>query len=495
MNVIGFTNVPSSAIASGVFVEQANVRGSLGGLKIPEKIALFGQYNSGKSVVNYTPRLLASADEAASLYGVGSMLHLMARKAFAAAGSVPIYACPIPDSVSGTAAQGSITVSGNASSSGTLALFIAGQKVPVPVTLGSNAATVAQAIASALAAAVNLPVSGSPSGAVINLTAKWKGTTGNDIGIKLDLDDGDSLLEPTGITLTISQLAGGATNPDPSNAFEALGATFFTFIAYPFADSANLTILDNYFNARIAPGVKKPIVAMIGDVTLRAVYNAMITLRNGPGETFVNVEASPSLPCEIAASAVGACANSAQANPARPWKTLLLPGIRAGTLPAWTWAMHDATQGLGGGTTDPNLDGTVKIHDLVTTYQTNALGAADDSFRYPETIANMQGKIYSLDNLFSGTPFDRAIVVDDEATTGLEYAISPKRVKGFLIRLLDELWLPNAWSKNRAAILASIVAEIDSGNAGRINVRFTDVMSAGLRIMAIEYQWSFSAGA
>ena len=66
--MIGFSLVPRTAIASGVFVEQEAVKGSLGALVIPQKIALFGQYNAGKSPTNYVPRLLASADEAASLY-------------------------------------------------------------------------------------------------------------------------------------------------------------------------------------------------------------------------------------------------------------------------------------------------------------------------------------------------------------------------------------------------------------------------------------------
>lgn len=490
---IGFSFVPSSAIASGVFIEQENVRGSLGTLRIPEKIALFGQYNSGKAPANFTPRLLTSPDEAADLYGVGSMLHLMARKAFAAAGIVPIYALPIPDNGSASAAEGSITVEGTASSHGTIALFITNQKISVPVTLGDSANDVAAAIAAALSADVNLPVTATPSGPVIYFTAKWKGETGNAITIKRDLDDSDSLQEPTGITLTISDMTGGATDPDPTDAFEALGAGFFTFIAYPYATSGNLAILEAYGAARVMPDVKKPFVGMIGNVEPRADFLTTAEGRNSAWTTLVNVEGSPSLPCEIAASAASICAASSEANPARPWKTLPLSGIRSGGLPAWTWAQHNAVQAAGGGSTDPQLDGTMRIHDLVTTYKTNALGAADDSFRYPETIANMQAKIYSLDNLFTGTPFDRAIVVDDQAVTGLPYVISPKRVKGFLIRLVDELWMPNAWSKERKAIVDSIVAEIDSQNAGRINVQLTDVIALGLRIMAIKYQWAFSA--
>lgn len=493
--MIDFSLVPSTAVASGIFVEQEAVKGSLGALKIPQKIALFGQYNSGKTPTAYTPRLLSSSDEAAQLYGVGSMLHLMARKAFLGCGAVPVYAVPIPAASGAVAATGSITVSGSATSRGAIALFIGGQKVSVSVPLSASDSDVATAITSAISAAVNLPLTASPSGPVVNLAAKWAGVSSNGIKIALDLDDGDSLSEPNGISLAISQPSGGTTDPVTDSAFDALGATFFTQIAYPYDSAAALTSLDAYFTARLSPEVKKPILAMIGSTALRSDFVTAVALRNSPAETYVNVESSVSIPCEISASAVGVCARSAESNPARPWKTLVLPGIRAGTLPALTWAEHNTAQKAGGGTTDPNLDGTVQIHDLVTTYKTNALGAEDDAWRYPETIANIQGKIYSLDNLFRSAPFDRGVVVDDKAVTSISYAVSPKRVKAYIIRLVDELWIPNAWSKNRKEIVASIVTEIDSENAGRINARITDILTAGLRIVAIKYQWAFSPAA
>ena len=493
--MIDFSSVPSSAIASGVFVEQEAVARGVGALKIPQKIALFGQYNSGKSPVNYAPRLLNSADEAASLYGVGSMLHLMARKAFKGAGIVPIYAFPIPADASASAATGSITVTGTTTSRGTIALFISGQKVSIAIPLASSAADVASAIVSAIGAAVNLPVTASLAGSTVNLESKWKGESANTIKMALDLDDTDSLAEPSGISIVFSQLSGGATDPSTAPAFDAMGATFFTQVAYPYDSAAQLATLDEYWTSRISPEIKKPFLAIIGNTETIANFTSRVTNRNSPVETYVNAELAASLPCEIAASAVAVCAKSAESNPARPWKNLVLPGIRAGTNPAFTYAQHNSCQSAGGGTTDPLIDGTVKIHDLVTTYKTNALGADDDVFRYPETIANIQAKIYSLDNLFSSAPFDRAIVVDDKAVTGLDYAMSPKRVKSFVLRLIDELWIPNAWSKNRDDIVASIEAEIDASNPGRINVGVGDILAAGLRVIAIKYRWAFAPSA
>lgn len=492
---IAFTTVPSNAVASGVFVEQEAVQGSLGDLVIPQKIALFGQYNAGKTVTNYTPRLLNGPDEAASLYGVGSMLHLMAIKAFLQNGGVPVYAIPMPDDVSGTAAQGSITVSGTCTGSGVLALFIGGQKVQVPIALGDSASAVATKISTRLSASVNLPVTNSPSGAVVTLTAKFKGLTGNGITIVENLDPEDALQAPLGITLAISQPSGGLLNPNTTSAFDALGNTFFTQIAFPFTDSDNLGRLDSYWDTRISAEVKKPFIAMIGDVNLIATYQSAVTARNSAAETYVNVEGSPNIPFEIAAAAVSACSASASADVVRPWKNLQLKGIRSGGRPEFTWQQHNDTQLLGGGTTYPSTTGEIYIKDLVTTYKTNALGAEDDSLRYPETIANYQAKVYSLDAMFLSEPFTRAVVIADGDVSSKSYVVSPSRVKGYLRRLVDELWIANNWSHSGDTIKASIITEINSGNPGRIDAQLTDVISTGLRIVAVKYQWAFTPAA
>lgn len=492
--MIGFSFVPANAVASGVFVEQKNVRLSFGSLLIPQKIALLGQYNSDKTPVDYVPRLLTSADDAASLYGNGSMLHLMAIKAFAGHGTVPIYAFPLPDENLSVAAAGSITVANAATAAGTISLYIAGQKLSIPVANGTAHTAVATAIGAAINAKVSLPVTATVVGATVNLTSKWKGLSANGITIEVDLGTGEDELEPTGTTLTIVDMASGDVDPSIEDALAEFGDTWYTFVAMPYADNTNLDLLEALWTARIAPTIKRPFVGMVGTVATYANFVTALSSRNSPATTFIPVESSPNLICELAAAAAGVCAASAQANPAQPYKTLTLPGILAGAgVAPLTYAQKDALEQLGGSVVEPQTDGTVRIYDLVTTYTTNALGAADDAWRYPETIANVMAKIYSLDNLFTGTPFDRAIVVDDDAISGLDYAISPKRVKGFVIKLIDDLWIPNAWSKNRDDIVASVSAEINSGNAGRIDVELTDVIAAGLRIVAVKYNWTFQA--
>jgi phage tail sheath gpL-like len=172
---------------------------------------------------------------------------------------------------------------------------------------------------------------------------------------------------------------------------------------------------------------------------------------------------------------------------------MTLPGIKPGAVAPWTYAQRNAVVAAGGCATFIDASGVVRIKDMVTTYVTNPLGAVDDSWRKTETVTNYQAKVYSLDQLFMSSPFDQGKIVDDDAVTGQSYAIRPKTVKAYLIDLIDSLWIPQAWSKERDAIVAGIVVEINAMNPGRMDVLIPDVTVTGLRIMAIKYQWSFAA--
>jgi phage tail sheath gpL-like len=172
-----------------------------------------------------------------------------------------------------------------------------------------------------------------------------------------------------------------------------------------------------------------------------------------------------------------------------------LAGIRAGQAATWTWSENDETLKLGGSTTKNNPDGTVKMVDFATTYKTNAAGTADDTYRFAAWLGNWQTKLYSLDVMLGSAPFIDAVVIKDTDVAGVDYAISPKVLKGYVIDLIDGMWVPLALTKDRAAVVAGIVCEINATNPGRIDLMIPDVFAAGLRIIAGKINWSFYAPA
>lgn len=491
---ISFSEVPANAIASAVFIEQEYKRNGVPG-PIPQRIAMLAQYNSGKTPTANVAVKVTSADDVANRAGMGSMAHLMAKKLFGAMGSgaVPVDWFPIGDGTG--SATGTITVTVTTATAGTIKLYIAGRLVSIPVDSAAAQNDIATAIAAAINADLELPVSATVDTNVVTLTAKWVGLSANGITVRQDINSADAAGEPGGVTVVIAALSGGSADPSIATALTNMGGTWYTWVLCPYNADASLDLLEASGEARIDPGVKKPFAGVVGFNDTRANYLTWLASRNSPWTTSVPAEGSPNHPAEIAAACVGSCAVSANAEPARPFRTLPLTGIIPGASAPWTYAEANAVEAAGGSWTETDAGGIVRIKDLLTTYVTNALGAVDESWRYTVTITNVQAKIYSLDQTFLSAPFDRAVVVDDDSVTGKEFAVSPKRVKGYIVQLIDEQWIPEAWSKNRDEIVAGIVVEINATNPGRIDVLVPDIIAVGLRIMAVKYQWSFAPAA
>ena len=485
---MNFDNVPANAAASAVFIESRAKKIGYGGLLIPMRIVLIGQYNLGKTPTVNVPVNLTDADTAAALYGFGSELHLMAKAAFKMAGIVPIDAIPVSPGT--TAATGTFTVTGPATSAGTIALYVGGQRISVAVASGDSANTIAAAINSAINAATALPATGGVATNVVTVTSRYKGVVANGISLGQDLSSGDAAGEPLGVTIAIGAMAGGATNPDPTAALAALGNTFYTHIGCGYTDATSLAAYKAAGDARFLPGVKKPIEVYVPSASDYSTFNGVVAALNTQWITFLNVEGLYSSFPELVGTAVGAFAAAGQSTPERPLKNIPLSGIRGNPAKSWTYAQADATVKAGGSVFRTSADGSVTFSDVVTTYKTTVLGAADDTWRQTQSVHLDQAKTYFLDNLFSGSAFSRATVIDDLTVTDADYAISPRRLKQFLVGAIDA-WVKSGWTKNRDQVVASIVTEIDTNNAARLNTSFQDSSVSGLSIIAVQHNWAF----
>jgi phage tail sheath gpL-like len=493
MSDITYNEVDSTYEASGVFVEPEKVQRKLTPAIQPQKILIFGQYNSGKSPTDDTPELVQSLDSAKTKYGRGSMLAIMIEAALKTCGAVPIYACPIADDGSGVAASGTITFATTATASGTFYFYIAGRKVSVSVTTGDGPDDVATACAAAINALPDLPVSAAVNGSTaeqVDITAKWDGVTGNGITIKANLGASDADYAPGGTTATIAAMSSGANDPDISTALENFGDTQYTQLVIPYNDDTTYGAVATKGTELYRASVKKPFMAYNGSVALKSALTTLAAARNSKFFSVVPVPGSNTPYFEIGAEAAGAAARSAQLDPGRPGKKTALPGI----LPpseAWDYTDRNDLVKLGISTTIVDGQGVVYIEDLCTTYTTeNSIEVS--AWRFVSTMTNIFNKIYQLDSVFALPPFDNCVVVDDASTTSKAYAVRPKTVKAYMVQLVD-FWVDQAWSKNRDQIVAALVAEIDGVNPGRINTLVPDVIAAGGRIFAVKYEWDFNA--
>lgn len=491
---IGFSLTPSSAAASAVFVEQENVRRGVGAA-LPHKVLLVGQYNTGNTPTDDVAQQLLDVADAQTRYGRGSMLALMAARAFASgAVGYDVYALPVADSGTAVKATGTVVVSGTASAAGSIALMIAGVKVTAAIASGDTATAAGDAIAAAVGANLDLPVTAANVTGTVTLTARNGGTVGNQIKMSSNPDAGDVV--PAGLTVTVAAaLTNGANDPTLTSAFADLGSTWYTEAVCPYLGDTQVSAFEALGIVRMDPLVKRPLISFIGYTDTRA--NLLTALgaagsrtRNSEFSAYIPVHGSPSTAFEIGAAFAGMWArHHASDKVGRPVVGNPIPGALAADANDLTYGVKDSGVKLGASYT-LNSGSSVLAGDTVSTRIETNQGVATTSWRFAVIIPNLQYKINGADITFGSSPFQQAVVISDAVDAAPPFAVRPKTAKAYAIALVDD-WVGRGLTADRDAVVDGIQAEIHSSNPGRINVLIPDIPSAGLRILAAKIEWDF----
>lgn len=493
--MITFEGISSNSRASGVFVEEKNVQRSFGNLVAPQVILILGQYNSGKTPTDNIPVRIYNKEEAWDKYGRGSLLARLSEKVFLGnKGQTEVWTCPLADNGSGVLAEAEIAISGTASATGTLSITVGDRIISIPIANGMTATNAATSLKNAINADLDCMFTADSTSGDVTLTSRHKGIFGNDYQVFLNPRLTDST--PSGLTVSVTQTASGATNPEIATALGNLGDKFYTVIVSPYNDTTNLTTLNTVGITRIDPSIKRPFISFVGFNKNKADYITALGSLNSQFICSVSTFETLYTPSfELAAEIAGIFARVQLATPNRPVKEIALSGVSCKTgFINFTYSEKNDIVLAGGSWFKISPENQLIIGDLVTTRTTNSSGALEEDWRFAETLANLQTKIYSLDQLFNGSKYLQAIVVDDDSITNLSYVVRPKSVKQDIIKLIDELWIPLALSKQRDDIVENLVTEINSGNATRIDCYIPDIMAAGLRIVAVKYEWSYTGG-
>lgn len=356
-----------------------------------KRTLLLGQMLATGTAAANVPTLVSSVSMAQSLFGRGSMLARMFAlyRGIDTAGEV--WVLPQVDNPAGAYATGSVTVSGPATASGTIALYVAGQLVQVGVTTGDTASTIASAIATAINAALDLPVTASAAAAVVTLTARHKGLLGNDISV-LDSYYGSVSGEqlPAGVTLAYVAMSGGTANPVLTAAISAMGDEPYEYVVCPYSDATNLDALRVEFNDTAGRWAYNRM--LFGHVysALRGSLSSLVAFgqtRNDQHATIAGFEVDvPNPSYEYAAAYAGRNAAFLNANVSRPTQTGTLDGIKPARVgKRFLWSERQSLLNYGIATSVTQV-GVVQIERAVTSYQKNALGYGDTSYLDSETL-------------------------------------------------------------------------------------------------------------
>ena len=217
---ISLDNIPTTIRVPLAYVEFNNENAVSGTAANPYRLLVLGQKTSAGTHPALSPVLVTSADQAAKLFGVGSMLHAMLAAVKKANGYVETWALAAEDNESGQKAAATVTLSGSTTKSGTLWLYVGGVSVSCKVVAGEELSAVATRLASAVNADATLPVTAQAAEKVVTLTCRWAGLTGNDLDLRMGVYGEDT---PAGLVATCTAFTGGTANPDVTDAIAAFG--------------------------------------------------------------------------------------------------------------------------------------------------------------------------------------------------------------------------------------------------------------------------------
>jgi len=486
---ISFNSVPSNLRIPFVAAEFDASRAQQGPAVLTYRGLILGQKTSAGTATANTLHKVTSADQVATLAGRGSQLHRMAKKWFANNKSTEVYVGVLEDAGAGVAASGTLTVTGPATASGTLSIYIAGELVQVPVASGDAASAIATAIKDAITAATELPVTAAVNSAVVTVTARNKGANGNDIDIRLNYQDGEAT--PAGVAVAIVAMASGSTPPTLTTMLAAMGDTWFNVLAHPYTDATSLSAIEAELASRFGPMRMIDGVAFTGSKGSASTLGTMGDTRNSQHSCIVAQAGESPLtpPCEFAAAVAAVVSYYGAADPARPFQTLEVADVRA---PAEADLFTNTERNLllfdGIATTRVGAGGVVQLERLITTYKTNAAGSTDTAYLDVTTMLTLMYARYSF-RARMAAKYPRSKVANDGTRFGAGQAVvTPKIIKAEAVawfRDLEELGL----FENFDQFKRDLVVERNAQDPNRLDVLLPPDLINQLIVTAVQIQF------
>ena len=346
------------------------------------KSLIVGQKLANTGVAQKIPTPIGAAAEAEAAFGRGSILATMAARFRRQNGSGQLWCVGLDDAAAGVAATHTATVGAASTGGGTIALYVAGRRIPVPLDGGKAAADIATAIKNAVDAETDLPVTAAAAAGVVTLTARNKGTLGNEIDLRHSMRPGEAL--PPGMTLAFASAGNGAADPAVNDALDAIGDEQFNMIVSPYTDATNIGHLETELATRWGPTYQNDGAGVAayrgatGSVAEAQTYGAA---RNSPHVTVMDAGKGPSPTWEWAGALGGQASLSAAMDPALPFQMLPLYDIVADPVEARrSYPELNTLLHKGIATHMVDAGGTVRIQRLITTYQKTAANVPDTAY-------------------------------------------------------------------------------------------------------------------
>lgn len=461
------------------------------------KTLLIGQMLASGVAEANKPVLVTGDSQGKELFGRGSILARM-NSAYRKNDTYgEVWAIPISDPESSTKASCSVTVSGKATAAGSVYLYVGAERITVNVAIDDTASAIAKALEAAINAKLDLPVTASAadsdSNGIVTLEAKNGGVLGNDIRVALNINGyASGEVFPEGITVTATEMTGGAGTPEFEAVIKAMGDEECDFVALPYCDTTTLNTFQEVMNDKT--GRWSPTQQLYGHV-----YSAMRgsvsdlqafgSLRNDQHMTIVGVEeTAASLVYEYLGAFVAQCAAAITIDPARPLQTLEMIGVTGAPEGERFTLSEKQTLLTSGIATTYFGGGYVRIERAITTYQRNDLEDEDTSYLDSETLHTLAYILRDLKSIIT-TKYPRHKLAADGTRYGPGQAIvTPSVIRGELIAQYSKLE-EKGIVENADLFAEHLIVERDVDDPSRLNVLLPPDLVNGLRIFAVLAQF------
>lgn len=412
MDPITFNEIPFDRLEPGTFLEVRPNYRNIGLVPYPVKALLVLHKAATGTLAEGEIVQITNALDGHTLAGLGSIGAEQVEAFVKANKNTPLYVTALDDADGAVKATGTFTFGGAASVSTVLRAKIGGKEVRFSVKTSDSVADIATNFADAVNAA-NLVVTAGSAAGVVTLTSRHGGEVGNDIDLRMDTK---SQSIPSGLTITITDMANGSGNPNVDDALDAIIGQWFTQIQMPWNDAANLAALSEECRIRYQAMSKLDVHGFVGKNGTFGELSTFGELTNSPFLTIIGVHKTSTPPWVSSAAACGVATFHLTNDPARQLKSLVVPGFNA---PDSEYHFTEDEQDLllrkGISTFDHLPDGSTVISRMITTYKVTNLGVSDRAWMDIMTPATMSRIRYDW-AAYVSLQYPRSKLVQDEST-------------------------------------------------------------------------------
>lgn len=463
--------VKNSLKVPGVYLKLSLGVGARAGGADPQFVVLFGNKTSAGTATVETEYDVFDEDQARSLFGAGSELFWMAKAAFAANPGVSLK-CQVVTESGGTAASATLTVTGTATSAGTIGITVLGEEIEVAYASGDAQNAIAAACNTAINNKSDWPVTSGVSTNVVTATCRQKGPRGNFISWRARVIDG------TGVTVATSGsgfLASGATSDDPQTSLDVQTAVKRRFLVAPYQDATQLAKFKSHVDAQDEPEAGNPKVVVASSVDTLANATTVATGLNQPRMQLNWLEKSDLPPSMVAAAVASFRAGDESSDAAHNFDGEIIPGLlphyNKADIPSSSEMDSALNNGLTPLTSTPS--GEVVIVRSVTTKSQDSAGKPDyrvlDSHKVAVPDAIADDLELQIADTFGGTKASKDPPDGQSPPPGVT---TPKMVKDLIYARLKnaetELGYLDSGSVDER--INSLVVELSTVVNGRFNI-------------------------